>query len=181
MTSSDSVGTFLIKILVKNRLILEQVELEIFQDTLIKLESWQSTKHNPELLEELFYALDDNTEHFPSMQKCVDYIQEHEPILLAHTLLKDAHKHTERASYWIQQILTRFLMTSTKQDILKRKYQNLPDDMKPTIETLLWDIVRKDKWVEEDEKLRQEYETGVKYVLGIEKLPHDIHWRDNLK
>lgn len=142
------VGEVLVQLLLKNRLMREQAEIDDFIFALERIRLWQSVYLKPKYLIGLLLCLDGTTAHSPPMYHLMNYVEEYPPDILAPTLLKatltmmaDDIDHIDQKMRFLEGIYLGFLYQPRETAILRMEYQRLSEHEKSLIQIVLQRIL----------------------------------------
>ncbi|MEQ8672769.1 MAG: Imm30 family immunity protein [Aggregatilineales bacterium] len=137
MSRHRNLGGYLVQVLIDNRLMQTQEEVDRFLFALDNLGRWKSTHLNPNLLEMLFTVFDDQTTHIPPMQTLVGYVESYDLKLLIKTLFKVTPEMLNQGSWWLEHFCVHLLNTQEHRVIMQLEYAALDDNHRRAVKTLL--------------------------------------------
>lgn len=138
--SFNNPAMLLIDIMIANRLLDTQEQIDAYFNALFKLTTWKSTYLKTDYYHKLFYCFDDKG-RIPAIHELIYYMERYDSEFRVKTLLDVTDLHIERASGYLAQFYLAVVAVDKEFEILVCLYPNLPETKKQIIEPVLLNML----------------------------------------
>lgn len=137
--SFDQPYPYLIQIMMNNRKMSTQGELNAYIHAFRQLKTWKSTRLKTDYLQDLFLCLDDKG-HLPLLQHVLIYIQSYELKLWIDALTKATQFRLDFHRWWLSHLYFDCLLQPKAQTSLRYIYHHMSVQDQQGIEEILWTV-----------------------------------------